>query len=137
MSKILTTLSKRTGWVFPVTIASLIVILVAVGLIAAGGTLKWIGLVLGVLGVAAIACGLYVQRDAWKQLATARSFRYGTNAILLTAAVIAIVLFANMLGSQYRLRWDLTANKRFTLAPQTVSILKELDQPIKAYAFVQ
>jgi ABC-2 type transport system permease protein len=137
MSKLKKTLFTRTGWVFPVTIASVILILVALAFSAAGGRLKWVGLALGAIAVVAIGLGLYVQRDAWKQLATARSFRYGANAILLTAAVVAIVLFVNILGAQYRARWDLTANKRLTLSQQTVTLLRELDQPIKAYAFMQ
>lgn len=74
---------------------------------------------------------------AWRQLLHARSLRYGTNAVLLTAAVAAIVVFINLLAGQWRLRWDLTAGKEFTLAPQTTALLQGLEQPIKAYAFVQ
>lgn len=137
MSKLKQALLTRTGWVFPVTIASIVLILVALAFSAAGGPLKWVGLALGAIAVIAIGLGLYVQRDAWKQLATARSFRYGANAVLLTVAVVAIVLFANILGAQYRGRWDLTANKRLTLSKQTITLLKGLDEPVKAYAFMQ
>ena len=137
MSNLKQALLTRTGWVFPATVASIVLILLAFAFSAAGGALKTVGLVLGTIGALVIALGLYVQRDAWRQLATARSFRYGANAILLTIAVVAIVLFANILASQYRGRWDLTANKRLTLSEQTKSILRELDQPIKAYAFMQ
>lgn len=74
---------------------------------------------------------------AWRQLLRARSLRYGTNAVVLTAAVAAIIVFLNILAGQWRLRWDLTASKEFTLAPQTTALLRDLKQPIKAYAFVQ
>lgn len=132
-----TPMHRVSKWTFQAVVAGLVLVLIAFGLAAVGGPLRLLGMLLGLMGVAAIAIVVYSQRHTWKNLAVARSLRYGTNAVVLTLAVLAIVVFINVLAGQYRWRLDLTANKQFTLASQTVSILRELEQPIKAYAFVQ
>ena len=66
---------------------------------------------------------------------TGRQARYGSNALILSVAFIGILVVINLLAFQNSKRWDLTEDKQFTLAPETVSLLGELKQPVQAQAF--
>lgn len=56
-----------------------------------------------------------------------RRLAYGSNATLVTVMVLAVLLGAYVLASQYRLRWDMTAEGRNTLHADTVAKLGLLD----------
>ncbi|MCR8644967.1 GldG family protein [Paenibacillus sp. N1-5-1-14] len=59
----------------------------------------------------------------------------GTNAAVLSVAVIGIFIALTMLvGSFKGFEWDLTKNKNFTLSEQTKSALSELKQDIRIVA---
>ena len=64
-----------------------------------------------------------------------RTTRYGANTAVLVLLVIGILAFANMIGSRYTQRYDATANKRFSLADLSVSVLSELDQEVHIVGF--
>jgi ABC-type uncharacterized transport system involved in gliding motility auxiliary subunit len=64
-----------------------------------------------------------------------RSTQAGTNALLATCAVLAILGLINFLGSRYYWRTDLTETKLFSLAPQTQELLSKLTQPVKVSVF--
>lgn len=60
----------------------------------------------------------------------------GTNAAVLSVAVIGIfIVLTVFLHSMKGIQWDLTANKKFTLADQTVTTLQKLDKPVHVLAF--
>lgn len=52
------------------------------------------------------------------------------------AAVLGAVVGLNALAGSRPVRWDLTAEKRFTLSDQTVKVLKGLDRPVKLIAVI-
>lgn len=66
---------------------------------------------------------------------TGRQARYGSNALVMTLAFIGILGVVNYLVYNHSQRWDLTENKQFTLAPETVATLNELPQKVQAIAF--
>jgi hypothetical protein len=60
----------------------------------------------------------------------------GTNAVVLSAAVIGIFLILTIfLNSVKGFQVDLTKNKSFTLSDQTISTLKNLNKDIHVIAF--
>ncbi|MCL6458637.1 MAG: GldG family protein [Gorillibacterium sp.] len=60
----------------------------------------------------------------------------GTNAIVRIAAVIGIfILLTVFLHTVKGFQWDLTASKKFTLADQTITVLKDLDKDVHVIAF--
>jgi len=59
----------------------------------------------------------------------------GANLTVYTLIVIAILALANWYVSGHDHSWDLTPNKRYSLAPQTVKILKDLNQDVTIYVF--
>ncbi len=70
---------------------------------------------------------------------TGRQARYGSNALVLTLAFLGIIAVLNYLvvvNSRVNpRRWDLTEDKQFTLAPETITTLASLQQPVKVEAF--
>lgn len=66
-----------------------------------------------------------------------RSARYGANTAVTVLAFLAIIVVAQALSARYTFRYDLTRNQRFSLAPQTVSVLQALDKDVSVYAFFQ
>ena len=64
-----------------------------------------------------------------------RQGRYGANVVVMTVAFFAIAVLVNFLLFRSPSRFDLTATRIFTLAPQTVEILRNLEGPVRANAF--
>lgn len=71
------------------------------------------------------------QTNWWKR----RSTQAGTNALIATLAVLAILGLINFLGTRYHLRADLTETQLFTLAPQSRELVRVLPQPVKVWVF--
>lgn len=90
----------------------------------------------GAVGVLLVAGSLLYGRNL-RELLRSRSLYYGTSSTILTIAVIAIVVLVNVIASNHHIRWDLTANKLFSLSDQTKSILANLDEEVTLHAFVQ
>lgn len=61
----------------------------------------------------------------------------GTNTFVLTCVFLGILVFANILSSRHKYRFDLTASGIFTLAPQTQKIVSNLPREISMTAFFQ
>jgi ABC-type uncharacterized transport system involved in gliding motility auxiliary subunit len=66
-----------------------------------------------------------------------RQTRLGTIAASSIVIVLLILVAVNYLASRRNHRWDLTANKQFSLSDQTRQILVKLDQPVKAMVFAK
>ncbi len=88
-----------------------------------------------VVGLVFLALYVYLRPDDVRALVTSRGARYGSNALLITAAFIGIVGVLNFMGARYHARQDLTADKTFTLSPLTIQVLKDLKVPVRATAF--
>jgi ABC-type uncharacterized transport system involved in gliding motility auxiliary subunit len=91
------------------------------------------------ISVAVIILGLalfaVLDPERVRQALTGRQARYGSNALVMTLAFTGILVVVNYLVYQNPKRWDLTENQQFTLAPETIDTLKNLPQPVKAFAF--
>ena len=66
---------------------------------------------------------------------TGRQARYGSNTLVLSLAFIGILIVINYLVFQNSKRWDLTEDKKFTLASETLDTLKSLPGTVQAKAF--
>lgn len=64
-----------------------------------------------------------------------RQVQFGTNAMVMTIAFIAILVLINILVARSNVRWDLTATQEFSLAPETIAIIEQLKQPVKVIGF--
>lgn len=61
----------------------------------------------------------------------------GANSLIIILLVTGVLVVVNALAAYKEARWDLSETGRFTLAPQTVSLLRQLDQDVTIYAFTQ
>ena len=72
-----------------------------------------------------------------KAFSTRRSTKLGLNSVLMVVIFLSIVSILNFLASQHSKRIDLSETNRFTLAPQTLKVLKNLNREVKITAFTQ
>jgi ABC-type uncharacterized transport system involved in gliding motility auxiliary subunit len=110
--------------------------LIAVGLTVGLVSEQWglIPLAFLITGIVISGLGIIWQSyetNWWKR----RSTQAGTNALVATLAVLAILGLINFLGTRYHLRADLTESQLFTLAPQSRELVSVLPQPVKVWVF--
>jgi ABC-2 type transport system permease protein len=61
--------------------------------------------------------------------------RFGRHYSIRTLSILAVVGSVTILASQSRTRWDATSEKLHSLAPETVALLRSLDQPVFIHAY--
>jgi ABC-type uncharacterized transport system involved in gliding motility auxiliary subunit len=87
-----------------------------------------------------LACVLVYVAGQWRDMARffrRRQARYGALATVSVLVVLGILVAVNYLSARENKRWDLTANKQFSLSDQTIKLLRNLDAPVKFIAFDQ
>ena len=87
-----------------------------------------------------LACIVAYGAGQWREIAEAfkgRQARYGTLAGVSVLVVLGILIAVNYIGARQNKRWDLTANKSFSLSDQTRKVLEGLDSPLHLMVFVQ
>ncbi|MGQ9517267.1 MAG: Gldg family protein, partial [Anaerolineae bacterium] len=107
------------------------------GLMAAliQGTFSIIAIAL--CGAGTLLCVLFVilRPAVVRQALRGRQARYGGSAGLMTLAFLTILILLNILASRHSLRWDLTAERAYSVSPQAIQILKSLREPITITGF--
>ena len=66
-----------------------------------------------------------------------RNARYGAIASVGVLVFLGILVAVNYLSTRRNTRWDLTANKQYSLSEQTVKLLQGLKSPVKFMVFDQ
>jgi len=87
------------------------------------------------LGIIALAVSVLLDPEDVRSFFSGRQARYGTNSLLITLAVIAILVVVNLIGYNNNISWDLTADKTNSLSPETLNVLKSLDRSVTVQAF--
>ncbi len=91
-------------------------------------TMIWIGLLSLLLFV-------YTYFAEIREFIAKRSTKYAFNTAIMTMIFMLIVGLIGIMSVKYKLRVDLTENKRYTLSSQTVKILQSLKNDVEAIAF--
>ena len=86
-------------------------------------------------GTALFAIGIGGNYQAVLAFFRRRGTKLGTNTLILTAAVLAILAILNFLGARHSKRFDLTSEKLFSLSDQTVKIVGGLNKDVKILKF--
>jgi len=89
---------------------------------------------------AGLVCVLAYTIGQWREIATVvsgREARYGTLAGVSLLVVLGILVAINYIGARQNKRWDLTANKSYSLSDQTRNILAKLDAPMQVMVFAK
>ncbi|NGZ97899.1 MAG: hypothetical protein CV089_17545, partial [Nitrospira sp. WS110] len=66
-----------------------------------------------------------------------RSTKMGLNSVLMILLFSGILVIVNFLASHHSVRWDLSENQNFTLAPQTYRVLRTLPRDVKITVFTR
>jgi ABC-type uncharacterized transport system involved in gliding motility auxiliary subunit len=74
--------------------------------------------------------------DVWQRLTTPGAL-YSGNTLVLGVAILGILGLLNVVSNNRHQRWDLTANKQYSLSDQTLKVLADLPQPVQVTAFYQ
>ena len=64
-----------------------------------------------------------------------RKVHYSINLFLSLMMVTVIIIVLGLILSNHQKQWDLTQNQRYSLAPQSVDLMRQLAKPIKILAF--
>src|SRR5881296_4027132 len=87
-----------------------------------------------------LVCVLLYTLGQWREIAkvfTRRQARYGTLAGVSVLVVLGILIAINYIGAKQNKRWDLTANKQFSLSDQSRTVLSKLDSPLQVMVFAR
>ena len=90
-------------------------------------------------GVALLCLTLFfvVHFDSFKAFSARRSARMGANSLLMVLLFLGILTIVNFLASRHSLRWDLSENQNFSLAPQTHRVIRGLPRDVKITVFTR
>ena len=91
-----------------------------------------LSLLLAVLGLAAY---IIMDPQSVKKILTGRQAKHGSNALILSIAIIGILVIINLVAYKNSLRWDFTEDKQNTLSQETIDILNKLETDITVKAF--
>ena len=78
---------------------------------------------------------LIVHFEALKTFSSRRSTKSGLNSLLMVVIVTLILSILNFLSWRHPVRFDLSETRSFTLAPQTLKVLGNLDREVRIKAF--
>jgi ABC-type uncharacterized transport system involved in gliding motility auxiliary subunit len=90
------------------------------------------------LAIAGLICVLAYTAGQWREIAQVfarRQARYGTLAATSVLVVLGILVAVNYIGARQNKRWDLTANKQFSLSDQSKNVIVKLDAPLQILVF--
>jgi ABC-type uncharacterized transport system involved in gliding motility auxiliary subunit len=94
----------------------------------------WPALLIG--GGLVLLLGLYGSfATSVRRALAGRNTRYGLNALVLIALILGVIALVEAVSYRHNWRADLTENKRWSLSPQTIKVVRELPVPVKALAF--
>jgi ABC-type uncharacterized transport system involved in gliding motility auxiliary subunit len=96
---------------------------------------KAVILILGLLGLAALAFYVALNLSSLRKGFRRRSFIYSGNMLLVVVLVLAILVLANYFLSKHNYRIDFTASKVHSLSDQSVTVLKNLKTDVSLKCF--
>lgn len=86
-------------------------------------------------GLLALLYYFYVSFPDLKGILSGRSAKYGANTAFMILVFFMILVLISYMSSRYKVRWDLTATKRYTLSDQSRKIVKNMKKDVSAVAF--
>jgi len=86
-------------------------------------------------GILLLGGAIAINPEATLDIVRSRESRYGSNAALISVAFVGILVVVNVLAARFYQRWDLTAQRDFSLSEATLKVLRELPAPVHATAF--
>ncbi len=127
--------SALRGASLSLSIASILILVAGTGIYLVVPELQTPALIL--IGIAFTVIGILILNDlgSVKNVLTARTGKYTTNTLVMLLAFSAIVILLGYISFQNSQRIDMTATRQFTLSPQTLKVLSELDENVEATGY--
>lgn len=97
----------------------------------------WLYTALLVLAAVHLVVFLVTHFEMLKDFSARRSTKFGANSVLMVLIFVAILAIVNFILARHDARIDLSGTGAFSLSPQTVSVLKNLDKEVKISGFFQ
>lgn len=97
-------------------------------------TTAQVSFAIGLMGLALFG---WLEIDLLTRALNTRQARYGAETGVMILAFLGVIVLLNYIFTQDRLkkRWDLTEAKEHTLAPETLKVLSELNEPVRVIGF--
>ncbi|GAB4180437.1 MAG: hypothetical protein Kow00108_16820 [Calditrichia bacterium] len=120
-----------------INISSLVLFIASLISYSIKGEWFWLStlfLILSLLGLVVVFSQIVKQR---KERKNQRSLSYGINAFTNILFVLVLISILSFITTRRHWRTDVTSNQLFSMADQTVTIMKQLDKPVKVVVFVK
>lgn len=91
--------------------------------------------IVGAIGAAMVGGWLFLDWGSLSNLGKDRTVIRSTTASFAVLLGLGVAVTANIVAHRYDRRWDLTETKRYTLAQQSIDVVKQLDQKVEVIAF--
>src|SRR5437867_3703265 len=88
-----------------------------------------------IVGGLLLLFGLYASFPNAREVWGRRTTKYGLNALVMVVLILGVIALVEAVSYRHNWRVDLTENRRHSLSSQTVKVLRDLKQPVKATAF--
>ena len=88
-----------------------------------------------IAGVLLVLASFLMRAGDYRAIVTRRSTRYGVNTVVMVLLVLGVIGFVEALSAKHNARLDLTENRRNSLSPQTIQLLKSLKTDVNAVGF--
>jgi ABC-type uncharacterized transport system involved in gliding motility auxiliary subunit len=122
-------------WAPPTYLLALVLLLVTASTYAVTRRFDIYVQVGAALTLLAILGGILLDPALVRRALTGRQARYGSNALLISLAFLGILAVVNYLAYANPARADLTEDREFSLAPETLLTLSELQSPAHIIGF--
>jgi ABC-type uncharacterized transport system involved in gliding motility auxiliary subunit len=96
----------------------------------------WWAVAVLILGLAVLALFIAANLQEVKETGKRHGTQVRANLSLLAVSVLVIVVAVNYIIQRHPMRYDMTANKLYSLAPQTLDALKGLKNDVTATMFI-
>ncbi|PKB67492.1 MAG: hypothetical protein BZY82_03125 [SAR202 cluster bacterium Io17-Chloro-G3] len=134
-TSLLRSLSRARGSSAIIAIAGVVALVLGIAMLLLSGDLGGTAYTtLSVSGVL-LLLALLISFNTVVQSITGRRGRYGVNTGIMIVSLVVLVGLVDTIAVRNTWDYDTTATKQFSLADQTVDILKDLPEPVEAIAF--
>ena len=97
----------------------------------------WVVTIAEAMALLCLILFFFVHIDSFKAFSSRRSTRMGANSVLLVVLFVGILAIVNFLSARHSIRWDLSENQNFSLAPQTHRVIRGLPRDVKVTVFTR
>jgi ABC-type uncharacterized transport system involved in gliding motility auxiliary subunit len=97
----------------------------------------WIVTAVEGLALLCLVCFFVAHADMVRAVSARRSTRMGANSLLMVLLFVGILSILNFLAARHSIRWDLSENQNFSLAPQTHRVIRSLPRDVKITVFTR